>query len=174
MSSTMFVVCSQLLTSLFYNVPIRVTPVEILEISRGSFCSSCVILSLTQVSLPKQYNTMLCSLNKIYLLALSVFTTKSYKNMPISFAMSICPHVRTWEWLNRFLWNLVLGSYAKTCLHIQFSLKLDNNNRHFIWRPTCIFAHGSDSVRNLQTTLVTMVTVVVMDTWGIPRQLWCH
>jgi hypothetical protein len=53
-------------------------------------------------------------------------------------------HKITREWLNIFLWNLVLGGFVKICRHISFWLKSDNDNRHFTWRPACVSALRSD------------------------------
>jgi hypothetical protein len=55
--------------------------------------------------------------NKMYeFLIFYVFTTKICKNVPIIFVNSMCPsiypHVAHQEWLNRFSWNLILGSFS--------------------------------------------------------------
>jgi hypothetical protein len=43
------------------------------------------------------------------------FSTKSWKNSP---CLSVRPHETTQEPLNKFLWNLILGSFIKICQYI--------------------------------------------------------
>jgi hypothetical protein len=53
--------------------------------------------------------------------------------VPISFAVSVCPHVTTQELLNGFSWNLTLESFTKTFDTLQFWFRTDNYG-HFTWR----------------------------------------
>jgi hypothetical protein len=62
--------------------------------------------------------------------------------------LSICMHLTTREWLNRFQWHLILKSCSKICQHTPLLLKLDNNNRHLTWRPICSFVCWNEWVGN--------------------------
>jgi hypothetical protein len=59
--------------------------------------------------------------------------------------LSVCPsvhvHGTTWLPMDRFSWNLVMSIFPKSVQRIQVSLKYDNNNRYFTWRPMQIFYH---------------------------------
>jgi hypothetical protein len=52
----------------------------------------------------------------------------------------ICPHAKIQEPLNRFSRNFIYESFPKIYKHFQFWLKLDDNNKHFTRRFTCISA----------------------------------
>jgi hypothetical protein len=43
--------------------------------------------------------------------------------------------------LNRFLWNLILGNFTKSCWHIPIFVKIGQHNGHCTWRCTCISTH---------------------------------
>jgi glutathionyl-hydroquinone reductase len=43
-----------------------------------------------------------------------------------------------------------------------FLLKSDVNNGHFTWRPTRVSVHGSYYMRNVEATLVTVVTLATL------------
>jgi len=64
----------------------------------------------------------------------------------ISLFMSVCLSVRprgtTHLPLDEFSWNLLLESFfRKPVENIQISVKFDNNNRHFTYRPTYIYGN---------------------------------
>jgi hypothetical protein len=71
-------------------------------------------------------------------------------------------HEMTREWQNGFLWSLIQGVVLSFVNKLYLWLKSDNKNRLFIWRPSCVCALWSYWVWNLQTTLVTVVTVVTL------------
>jgi hypothetical protein len=53
-------------------------------------------------------------------------------------ARSVCPHVTTRELMKGFPLNLILGRFLPTPVDkFQLWLKLNKNNGHFAWRPTC-------------------------------------
>jgi hypothetical protein len=77
-----------------------------------------------------------------------MFTTKSLKNAPISFAMSV--HLSTCN-NSRIPELSFTESYFEGVFIIfvdTFQFWLDSSNWHFIWGPTCVFAHVGDWVGN--------------------------
>lgn len=85
-----------------------------------------------------------------------MLSTKSWRSVPIGFAVSVC--------MQRFKNGIT--ELLKFVLTFQFWLKYDNSNRHFTWRPECISACRCDWVGNPQPTLDTMVV------WGFPSLPW--
>ena len=53
--------------------------------------------------------------------------------------MSVCPHGTTWLSLDGFSWNLTFECFSKNVEKIQVSLKSDQNNGYFKWRPMYIY-----------------------------------
>jgi hypothetical protein len=70
---------------------------------------------------------------------------KSCRNAPTRLIVSVCPHITTWEPLNRFSWNFILGRFTKVCWNIP--VLVNNNNGHFTWRPTLVSGRISSVTR---------------------------
>jgi len=69
-----------------------------------------------------------------------------FRNTTISYVRSFCPSVRMEQlgshWTDfHEIWYL--STFEKSVQKIQISLKSDNNNRYFTWRPIYIFEHIS-------------------------------
>jgi hypothetical protein len=47
---------------------------------------------------------------------------------------------RTYEWMNRFSWNLVLGSFIKICKHVPVLVKNVSSIEPLTWRRTGVSA----------------------------------
>jgi hypothetical protein len=98
---------------------------------------------------------------------------------------SRCSHATTRKQLNGFSWNLILKNFTKFVETLQFSLKSDNNNGRFAWRPTSLSARGSDLVTAWGNPQPEMCSrkhvgnphndVITRQASGIsPIQLRCH
>ena len=74
----------------------------------------------------------------IFLSALAKF-----REATLSFVMSVCPSLRPYGatrlQLVVFSWNFIWDFFRKYVQKIEVSLKSDNNNEYFTWRPMYIF-----------------------------------
>lgn len=107
-------------------------------------------------------------------LVLCMFSSKHCKIMPTSFA---CSHVRTWELMNGFAWNLILGSFLNLVITFQHQLKSSINTGHFVQRSACskykVIVSGFRSHGHRTSGLVPWPFTLVQGPWDCGQKPLC-